>query len=252
MNKTAIEWCNMTWNPVTGCLHDCPYCYARKIAMRFTRQVDLHCHNCTQPRDERLHEKRTRPGHVWPYGFAPTFRPYKLREPQCAKKPQRIFVCSMADLFGDWVPDEWIQQVFKACEDAPWHKYLFLTKNPKRYYQLGASGMLPAGANMWYGTTTPTPDTEFFWSEDHRCFVSIEPIQEYFSEQGIPNNVDWVIIGAETGNRKSKIVPKRYWIESLEFMCREAMTPIFMKNSLAPIWGEPLIQEWPEGLTCVP
>ena len=64
-----------------------------------------------------------------------------------------IFVGSMADLFGRWVPDDWIEQVFDACRRAPRHTYLFLTKNPQRYCDLASAGKLPTEPNFWYGTT---------------------------------------------------------------------------------------------------
>ena len=95
MQKTKIEWCDMTWNPVTGCKLGCPYCYAAKLARRFGKS------------------------------FEPEFHSERLAQPAQIKKPQNIFVCSMADLFGEWVPDEWIKAVFDACAAAPQHRYLF-------------------------------------------------------------------------------------------------------------------------------
>ena len=161
--KTKIDWCDSTWNPVTGCLHGCEYCYARRIAERFggcwrldlppdtswrgnvgerglmgdyARHSNRKCHVLDAPEIECAvfdppsgYRGKVKP---YPYSFDPTFHRYKLDEPQRWKKPRTIFVCSMADLFGDWVPDEWIAEVFKACDAAPWHRYLFLTKNPKR------------------------------------------------------------------------------------------------------------------------
>jgi len=188
----------------------------------------------------------------YPYGFAPTFHQYRLHEPANMKKPQNIFVCSMADLFGDWVPDEWINMVFNACRDAPQHTYMFLTKNPKRYSDLFASGNLPE--DFWYGyTATKTKDLwKFHHENDCPCahlFVSIEPILEPIPpmfHSHIP--ADWVIIGAETGRRFGKVVPKREWIEKIVNYCTANQIPVFMKSSLAEIWEEPLIQQWPEGL----
>ena len=138
MTKTKIEWCDYTFNPVTGCLHNCEYCYAMKIAKRFGG-VDEHIsREIPQHMVYIFNNKPTLKGKAapYPFGFIPTFHRYRLDEPQRVKKPQNVFVCSMADLFGDWVPDEWVQQVFEACEKAPWHRYLFLTKNPKRYIEL--------------------------------------------------------------------------------------------------------------------
>ncbi|MCL2461960.1 MAG: phage Gp37/Gp68 family protein, partial [Defluviitaleaceae bacterium] len=79
----------------------------------------------------------------YPFYFKPTFHRYRLGEPARMKKPKNIFVCSMADMFGDWVPDEWIKAVFEACEAIPRHRYLFLTKNPARYKALAMAGKLP-------------------------------------------------------------------------------------------------------------
>lgn len=173
MKKTKIEWCDATWNPVTGCFHDCPYCYAGKIAKRFgERNADnTDSAGTWLPKGKLIHvlEEPVRPSYPacrmtkpYPFGFSPTFHRYRLLQPRGQKKPQRIFVCSMADLFGAWVPDEWIEEVFTACEMAPWHKYLFLTKNPARYLQLFHDGKIPARHNMWYGTTITNPDTRMY------------------------------------------------------------------------------------------
>jgi protein gp37 len=178
---------------------------------------------------------------AYPYGFDPTFYKYRLDEPQHTKKPQNVFVCSMADLFGDWVPDEWIREVFRACEMASRHRYFFLTKNPARYIELGSI----LSKRFWYGTTITKPNEEFWYSYNHNCFLSIEPIQESFEINNSISNVDWVIVGAETGNRKGKVIPKREWIETIVEKCRKNFIPIFLKDSLAEIWGEPLIQEYP-------
>jgi protein gp37 len=211
MNKTAIEWCDMTWNPVTGCKHGCEYCYAARMSNRFG------------------------------LSFEPAIHRERLKEPCLKKQPQNIFVCSMADLFGEWVPDNWIQEVFKACEKAPWHRYLFLTKNPKRYEQY-IDRYMPK--NMLFGWTQTKPcRLEFKTHHAWQTFLSLEPMQAEFR---IPNpHFDWLIIGAETGNRKDKVIPKKEWIEVLVNACRWNNIPVFMKNSLISIWGEPLIQQYP-------
>lgn len=179
----------------------------------------------------------------YPYDFMPTFHKYRLDD--CKKKKgQTIFVCSMADLFGKWVPDSWIHAVFYACEKAQQHKYLFLTKNPARYAELAYNGELPTSKNMYYGTTITSPMQSFFVSRYHNVFLSIEPILEDFSiirsllnwDDGKP--VDWMIIGAETGNRKGKVIPEKSWIEPLVEYCDKYNVPIFMKDSLVPIMGE--------------
>ena len=119
------------------------------------------------------------------------------------KKGRVIFVCSMADLFGEWVPDEWIRAVFEACAEAPQHKYLFLTKNPARYEELEKRGELPASDNMWYGYSYTGIESARYWSEERNVFISMEPLLKPVE---VPP-ADWVIIGAETGRRKEKVGP---------------------------------------------
>jgi protein gp37 len=188
----------------------------------------------------------------YPMDFMPTFHRYKLERPQTVKTPQNVFVCSMADLFGEWVPDEWIQQVFEACAAAPWHRYIFLTKNHERYSELYYANKLPQPNNFWYGVSLTDDGHDHYGTKPIKnSFVSIEPIlnhkvlEVYF---GYYSNYDkWVILGLETGNRKNKFIPEKKHIEeNLDFV-KKYRNPIavFMKDSLASIWGEPLIQEYP-------
>ncbi len=248
MDKTKIEWCDSTWNPVTGCFHDCEYCYARRISERFGgTQKYTNIFDLPEPiRGEDGNAK------AYPYSFSPTFHRYRLND-YIGKKGRNIFVCSMGDLFGDWVPATWIVDVIEVCMKNNKNNYLFLTKNPKRYEE----PYIPRGFyNFWFGTTiTRKCEIERVYEITgfRNSFVSIEPILEdlelrfdirYFRCLG------WVIIGAETGHRKNKVVPKREWIEKIVNECRKAGIPVFMKSSpgLAEIWGEPLIQEFPKGL----
>jgi protein gp37 len=250
LNNTKIEWCDRTWNLVTGCLHGCLYCYARKQVARFKgdykQALDKKfLHEIDIPK-ERTTKKGTTVIAPFPYGFEPTFYHYRLDEPQRIKKPQNVFVCSMADLFGEWVPDEWIRQVFEACAKAPQHRYLFLTKNSKRYNDLYGKSGFPLTDNFWFGTTKTKEDDYCFCYRSNNTFLSIEPIQEEITfKAGIRPNLGWVIIGAETGNRKGKIIPERKWIANILSACWDFGIPVFMKDSLAKIWGAPLIQEYP-------
>lgn len=303
MNKTKIDWCDMSWNPVTGCLHGCKYCYAAKIVKRFscwgfgTQGVK------TSQLLHVLNEKYDKFGKLepYPFGFEPTFHRYRLDEPAQKTKPRNVFVCSMADLFGAWVPDEWTQEIFTACAAAPQHQYLFLTKNPEGIERAvdnytgedrGCSDAIEFFNNFWFGTSVTRQEdakrieTLAELREGHR-FLSVEPILgpvtlnleknrcpvcgsldiyednpatrgdasplycdecgkwEGNSRDELKPSIDWVIIGAETGNRKEKVIPQREWIESIVNECRAAGVPVFMKSSLADIWGAPLIQEFP-------
>ena len=254
MNRTRIEWADYTWNPITGCLHGCDYCYAHGIARRFgNKNADDGCYELSNPVYDYADNGQGSPQN-YPFGFNPTLHKYRLDEPQRIKKPQNVFVCSMADMFGEWVPDEWIEAVFKACEAAPQHRYLFLTKNPARYLMLEENGQLPCKRNFWYGTTTPTEDTEYVyakWPEHRRMntFVSIEPIMGEFTEPDALLHIppDWTIIGAMTGAGAKKHTPKREWIDAIVKTRRRDNKPVFLKNNLADVWGEPLIQEFPWG-----
>lgn len=175
----------------------------------------------------------------YPFGFMPTFHRYRLEEPVRKTRPRTIFVCSMADLFGEWVPNEWIQEVFAACKAAPQHKYLFLTKNPYRYAQLLMTGNLMGGEHIWLGTTlTGKGKIPFNALDSKQNFISMEPLLEPVSDKFPYTNVQWVIIGAETGNRKDKVMPEASWIEDIVKRCDAASIPVFMKNSLVPIIGE--------------
>ncbi|MCD7891582.1 MAG: phage Gp37/Gp68 family protein [Ruminococcus sp.] len=287
MDRTKIEWCDSTWNPVTGCYHNCQYCYARRIATRFGgndkhstfrpyqsswRRADenkglfydevsaekpmlfeidkrLFLPNkldkqATEKHGRQIFRNKKAP---YPFDFNPTLHRYKLDEPQHWKKPRTIFVCSMANLFGDWVPDSWIEEVFTACSKAPQHRYLFLTKNPKRYWKLANEGKLPKGNNMWYGTTITETVVErdfyktLFYQGAYHSFVSIEPICRDYSEEELDiicNYTQWVIVGAETGNRKGKIIPQASLIERITEKSIRMSIALFMKDSLLSIVGE--------------
>lgn len=246
--KSKIEWCDSTWNPVTGCLHTCEYCYARSMATRFGAGMKAEGFpELDQPMKGR--RKRAEP---YPYGFTPTLHKFRLDQPTKWREGRKIFVCSMADLFGEWVPDRWIEEVFASCAVAPQHKYLFLTKNPRRYIELEEAGLLPHKDNMWFGSSITTKHDVYAWMDKtvtSHYFLSVEPILAPLGEMnGEAEKPGWVIIGAETGHRADKVVPERWWIEELVGECRKYGIPVFMKSSLAEIWGEQLIQEWPEGL----
>lgn len=251
-NKTKIDWCDATWNPVTGCLHGCEYCYARRIAERFgSNQMPIFTDYPVLDKPVRsvgFDGEKIQP---YPFDFTPTFHRYKLDEPQRWKKPRNIFVCSMADLFGEWVPDEWIEAVINACIAAPQHRYLFLTKNPARYMYLIANGIIPENQpNFWFGSTVTIPEMEFFWCDEANTFVSIEPILAPFedlTDEGIrpASKTDWIIVGAETGNRKSKVIPQKSWVDEIVGVAKETGTPVFMKDSLRDLMGSDFKQEFP-------
>lgn len=254
MKKTKIEWCDSSWNPVTGCFHNCPYCYAEKIANRFGGASETHCNEAVGTEcqwiteaegkihdlDEPVYDYDMGRNAPYPFGFDPTFHRYRLSIPKNWEKSRTIFVCSMADLFGNWVPDSWIEEVFQACDEAPQHRYLFLTKNPQRLCMLANKGKLPKRENWWFGSTvTHAGALQYPGRITDHTFLSIEPLLEDLQTGlGSFGSAEWIILGAETGKRKDKVVPKKEWVENI---CRTAdMThaAVFMKESLVPIVGE--------------
>lgn len=256
MNKTKIEWCDSSWNPVTGCLHGCEYCYARRIAERFGGHTDvLHASEHPEEYERKIHvlDEPLVNGDskaAYPFGFEPTLLRYKLDEPLRKKKPQTIFVCSMADLFGRWVPTKWIVEVLDACRAAPQHRYLFLTKHPARYLELAQVALLPREENFWYGSTVTRPDTPYFVAEGYNTFLSIEPLLEPFGKRsegfqklGEPS---WYILGAMTGPGSREHQPNKSWVEEIVDAAKGVEAAVFMKESLLPIMGEEgMLREFP-------
>jgi len=185
MNKTTIDWPGLThtWNPVVGCKHRCPYCYARKINHRFKRI---------------------------PNWEEPQMFPERLEEPRYLKKPGKIFVGSMCDLFGDWVPKVWIDQVIEECAATPRHTFMFLTKNPQRYAEFDFP------ENCWLGCTiTDSSMTAFIPGPSgpkNKSFISIEPLLGSFENVKF-FNFDLIIVGAMTGPGATP--PKKEWIKSI-------------------------------------
>lgn len=264
LHKTKIEWATHTWNPVTGCRHGCEYCYARRFIARFAPHV------CERPEPEpleflpkgsglfvadtpsRLVDEaeayvRSTP---YPKGFAPTYHTYTLSYPEKRFIPSRVFVSSMGDLFGEWVPEAWIEEIFEACKRAPQHTYLFLTKNPRRYCDLANAGKLPAEPNFWYGTTVTGKGAPAFAESVHfNTFLSIEPLLEDIDPGlGSFGGVRWIIVGAMTGPGSRDHQPRREWVEKIVEAAALTGAKVFMKDSLKDVWGPELIREHPEGM----
>lgn len=258
--NTKIDWCDTSWNPVTGCYHKCEYCYARGLATRFAGFLPEENPGTWGFRSggilvelDRMQARKRKDGKIvpapYPYGFTPTLHRYRLDEPKKWTEPRTIFVCSMADLFGEWVPDEWVKAVFDACDKAPQHRYLFLTKNPARYISLSEKGMLPS--KHWYGYSATTDDDLWTFHHADDCpvknlFVSVEPIHDRLVTPFSTHcPADWVIIGAETGNCKNKIIPKRSWITEIADHCEMMTIPVFMKESVKELMGSDFKQQYP-------
>ena len=275
MEKSKIEWCDSTWNPVTGCKGGCDYCYARSIANRFggwtTGGVKTTQNFFSDPPvlDSPLLLERKSGKAVkapYPFAFSPTFHRYRLEEPLKKRKGQNIFVGSMADLFGRGVPTKWIVEVLDICREAPQHNYLFLTKFPERYVELDHLALLPHEENFWYGATITNAkqmkraaDSIGQLRQEVRSFFSMEPLMEdvarseawEMSYNGAYAN--WIIIGAMTGPGSESQQPCREWVEKIVEDAKNELSPfypipVFMKDNLRKVWGRDLIQEFPEKL----
>jgi protein gp37 len=197
--------------------------------------------------------------------FEPWFYPERLGEPAKVRKPSRIFVCSMGDLFGDWAPLAWTAAVLNRTQRADYqhHTYIFLTKNPKRYQFFN-----PWPENCWLGATiTNQADAEDRIPELLKAdapvrFVSAEPLfgpitlnhyfmqdefgnigQKFVGDFEKPSNaLTWLIIGAMTGPDSKAHQPDPEWIQSLIKEARVAGVPVFLKSNLK--WPEK-IEEYP-------
>lgn len=265
MNRSKIEWCDHTWNPITGCLHGCAYCYARAMSKIFSGDVRLNkmakndYAKSVSPDGETvlyiiekpmMNEKGKRI--EYPFGFEPTLHRQRFDTLDKLKMGKNIFVGAMADMFGEWVPDEWIGEVLQECMNRPQHNYLFLTRNPSRYITYGVPTQ---DQNMWYGTTITGPsdmDRMGALIIDGKTFVSIEPLQGRLAKEDVKlicKLSEWIIIGAETGRRSNKVLPGFEWIKDIVLEADTEGIPVFMKDSLIEIVGEKnMRREFPEAL----
>jgi protein gp37 len=268
MNQSDIEYVDVGWGPVTGCLHDCPYCFARDRVKRFQGHEDSdgkitvdapgEINWLTEPLTTASKHGAKRRNAPFPYGFTPTFYGYKLSEPLRKIRSRTVFVCPLGDLFGSWVPEKWWQEVINVCYAVPQHRYLFLTKYPKRYADVveymesGVSDILSDSMDppeIWLGATATNDRQLANAYESKATWLSIEPLLEplEFSEMAACGNRYtgneeprwlWIVIGAETGSRKEKVIPKKSWIDDIVAAADAFKIPVFMKKSLLPIMGE--------------
>jgi protein gp37 len=211
----SIEWALWSWNPVSGCHHPCGYCYARTIAERF----------------------RGSPG--YPNGFEPTFFPNRLGAPAAKRPPKadtiadrNIFTCSMADLFGKWVPGDWIQAVLDRAERNPQWRFLFLAKFPKRLTEFRFPSNAWVGASIDSQARVTSTEAAMVAVDAKVKWLSVEPMLEPI-RLNRPELFDWVVIGGQTG---PKFHPPENWIQDLESQC--ANIPVFEKTNLRPEGSE--------------
>lgn len=212
-HQSTIEWTDATWNPVTGCDQvspGCDHCYALAFAERF----------------------RGVPNHHFQQGFDLKLWPERMELPLHWKKPRRIFVNSMSDLFHPSVPDDFIRATFETMLRADWHIYQILTKRPQRLARLGAT--LSWEPHIWAGVSIET--NEFAWRADFLRkvpaavrFISAEPLLGPVDSINL-NGVHWVITGGESGHQFRPC--ELDWVRAVRDQCREHEIAFFHKQ-----WG---------------
>jgi len=184
---------------------------------------------------------------IFPNGFEPTFYPERLKEPSELKKPSKIFVCSIADLFAPWTPTEWGYRVFDSMLGCPVkHTFQLLTKNPERIIPFLDGYVhkwrtLPE--NFWIGTTVSTQDECWRIDELRKVkakvrFGSFEPLLGPIKAD--LRGIQWIIIGKLTGSRRVRL--QEWWVDDLSLDAMKLGIPIFLKNNLG--YENPL-QEFP-------
>lgn len=238
MNKSRIDWPwkpLWTWNPISGCFHSCrkTYCYntMKKDSVMNRYGIRYRYGNSFERTKDWKSRERNYPvvalkGEIYPYGFTPTFYSHRLDEPIKKKKPLNIFTVDVGDMFGDWVPKNWIDLILNTVKLCPQHTFLFLTKNPKRY----AEFEFPE--NCWLGATiTNKKDLVKMYSNSKAKldFLSIEPLLDSFNGI-IFTNWKLIIVGAQTG--PGAVIPKREWIESIKH------PHIYYKDSIRKLYPE--------------
>lgn len=227
MKKTKIEWCDSTVNPVFGCASDCEYCYAKKLNDRF-KWIDNW--------NELM------------------FFPERLKQLK-SNKSYNVFMNSMSDI-ADW-KQECVEETFKAINSNPQNNYLFLTKRPL-YADRYINDDWLKQKNIWFGATYTGQNgraLEQLLSYGQNCnlFLSIEPLLDYpimIDEQSQNiERIKWIIVGAETGNKKDKIKPKKRWIDKIVKFANRNEIPVFMKDSLIDVVGEEnILRDFPKQL----
>lgn len=253
MNKTNIEWCNYTWNPVSGCYHACRniYCYnTMKATSPLNRFGARYLNNegvIVSEKDWKTREtgkpKEAKKGEIYPFGYDATFYPHRLKEPLKVKKAARIFVVDVGDLFGAWVLKEWIEQVLEIAWQCSWHTFQFLTKNPIRLSEFGFPD------NCWVGTSVNS-DKDSDRADMLRNikapvrYLSIEPLlgKVSFDLKGF----QWIILGAQTG--RNPVKPEKEWIADILRHSGALNIPVFMKHNIRPFYNE-FRQEFPKGMS---
>ena len=210
---TPIEWTESTWNPVTGCdkvSPGCAHCYAERMAWRL------------QAMGQRNYAR----------GFDVVLHDQMLDLPLRWRKPRRIFVNSMSDLFHARVPDEFIRRVFGIMRQADWHEYQILTKRSGRLAELHRT--LPWAPHLWMGVSVENSGFTYRIEDLRRTdalvkFLSLEPLLGPLPGLDL-RGIHWVIVGGESGPGARPM--QRSWVLDIRDQCSAAGVAFFFKQ-----WG---------------
>lgn len=212
-SKSAIEWTESTWNPLTGCTKispGCKHCYAERMALRLQAMGQPNYSN----------------------GFKLTIHNHILELPLSWKQPQMIFVNSMSDLFHEDVPPEFIRKVFDVMHRATWHTFQVLTKRSACLLEI--DGELDWPENVWMGVSVE--NDHYTYRIDHLRrthaqikFLSLEPLLGSLPHLNL-EGINWVIVGGESGPKARPM--DREWVIDIRDQCLKAGVPFFFKQ-----WG---------------
>lgn len=213
MAKTKIEWTDKTWNPVTGCTkhsEGCANCYAEMMARRLRAMGQVKYAN----------------------GFQLTIHEDDLDEPFRWKGSHNVFVCSMADLFHENVPFEFIDKIMNAIEETPQHRYQILTKRAERMEEYFHDRRVPD--NAWLGVTIESRRTKYRIKHLARIsakihFLSCEPLLEDLGLLDL-TNIQWIIVGGESGIHARPM--REEWVLNIKEQAFNNHIPFFFKQ-----WG---------------
>jgi protein gp37 len=225
----GIEWTDYTWNPVQGCQHGCRWempdgttaeCYAETIANRVARKAYIHGFDY----------------HYW--------RPDKLDEPLKVKEESKIFLDSMSDLMGHWVPDNEIETVLDVCRQANWHHFQLLTKNAPRLLHFDFP------PNVWVGVSAPPSEMfgrKLSSKQQERLvkrqisvleeikvpvrWMSLEPLSFDIAPLLKDSPLEWAVIGAATNGPRT-YQPEPLWIQNVLDVLDAQNTKVFFKGNL--------------------
>ncbi|MEE2853500.1 MAG: phage Gp37/Gp68 family protein [Actinomycetota bacterium] len=221
-DRSAIEWTEATWNPVTGCDRvsaGCDHCYAMTLAKRLKAMGSEKYQNDGDPRTSGP-------------GFGVTVHPQALDEPRRWRQPRTVFVNSMSDLFHARVPVGFIRDVLDVCRETPQHTYQVLTKRSLRLRRLGESLHWPN--NVWIGVSVENANA--LPRVDHLRdvpaavrFLSCEPLIGPLDGLNL-DGIHWVIAGGESGAHHRRVNGE--WVRGIRDLCQDAGVAFFFKQ-----WG---------------